>query len=90
MTHTHTHTHTHGRPPVDEGSARFCELYLYNTQHAQGTTIHVLGETRNRNPSKRAAADPRLKTARLPRSAYIILPTSKLIACWAQLSDVDF
>ena len=35
-THTHTHTHTTlGRTPIDEGSARRRDLYLYNTQYSQ-------------------------------------------------------
>jgi hypothetical protein len=32
-----------------------------NTQHSQETDIYSPGEIRTRNPSKRAAADPRLK-----------------------------
>ena len=32
-----------------------------NTQHSQQTDIHVPGGIRTRNPSKRAAADPRLR-----------------------------
>ena len=35
----------------------------YNTQHSQETGIHATGGFRTRNLSKRAAADPRLKTA---------------------------
>jgi hypothetical protein len=32
-----------------------------NTQHSQQTDIHVSGGIRTGNPSKRAAADPRLR-----------------------------
>jgi hypothetical protein len=32
-----------------------------NTQHSQKTDIHASGGIRTRNPSKRAAADPRLR-----------------------------
>ena len=32
-----------------------------NTQHSQETDIHVPGGIRTRNPSKRAAANPRLR-----------------------------
>jgi len=32
-----------------------------NTQHSQQTDIHTPGGIRIRNPSKRAAADPRLR-----------------------------
>jgi hypothetical protein len=33
----------------------------HNTQHSQATDIHVPGEIRTHNPSKRAAEDPRLR-----------------------------
>jgi len=33
-----------------------------NTQHSQETDIHTAGGTRTRNPSKRKAADPRLRS----------------------------
>jgi hypothetical protein len=58
--HTQGHT-TVGRTPLDEWSARRRDLYLTNTQHSQQTNIHVPGGIRTRNPSKRAAADPRLR-----------------------------
>jgi len=32
-----------------------------NTQHSQQTDIHAPSGIRNKNPSKRAAADPRLR-----------------------------
>ena len=32
-----------------------------NTQHSQQTDIHAFGKIRTHNPSKRAAADPRLR-----------------------------
>jgi len=32
-----------------------------NTQHSQQTDIHALSRIRTHNPSKRAAADPRLR-----------------------------
>ena len=32
-----------------------------NTQHSQETDVHVRGVIRTRSPSKRAAADPRLR-----------------------------
>jgi hypothetical protein len=40
-----------------------------NSQHSQQKGIRASGVIRTRNPNKRAAADPRHKTARLPRSA---------------------
>jgi len=39
---------------------------LDKTQHSHDTDIHVIGEIRTRNPSKRAVADPRLKLRRFP------------------------
>jgi len=56
-THWHTHTHTHGRTPLDEGSARrrgLCTCPAHNIQKRAGCI-------RTRNPSKRAAADLRLR-----------------------------
>ena len=56
-----TYTHTIGRTPLDEGSARRRHLYLttHNTHKRQH--IYASGGIRTRNPSKRAAADPRLR-----------------------------
>jgi hypothetical protein len=50
-----------GRTPLDEWSARRRDLYLSNTQHSQQTNIHALGGIRILSPSRRAAADPRLR-----------------------------
>jgi hypothetical protein len=58
--HTQWHN-TVGRTPLDEWSARRRELYLTNTQHPQQTNMHVPGGIRTRNPSRRAAANPRLR-----------------------------
>ena len=44
-----------GRTPLDEGSIRYRDLYLYNAQHSQQTNIHAVSGIRTRNPSKRAA-----------------------------------
>ena len=51
-----------GRTPLDEWSARRRDLYLTNTQHSQQTNIHAPGGIRTRNPSKRSAGDPRLRS----------------------------
>jgi hypothetical protein len=56
--------HTFSRIPLDEGSFRRRGPYLYNIQYSQDENIHAPGGIRTRNPSKRAATDPRLKTAR--------------------------
>jgi hypothetical protein len=48
---------TIGRTSLDEWSARHRDLYLIT----QETDIHTPGGIRTRNPSKRAAADPRLR-----------------------------
>ena len=42
--------------PLDEGWA-----ITDNTKHSQQTDIHVPGRIRNRNPSKGAIANPRLR-----------------------------
>jgi hypothetical protein len=52
---------TVGRTPLDEWSAPRRDLFLTNTQHSKQTNIHALGGIRTRNPSRRAAADPRLR-----------------------------
>jgi hypothetical protein len=52
------------RTPLDEWSARCRDLYQTTHKHSQETGIHAPGGTRTRNPSKRTAADPRLR----PRS----------------------
>jgi hypothetical protein len=54
-------TYTLCRAPLDEGSACRRGLYLYNTQNSQETDIHASSGIRTRNPSKRAAADLRLR-----------------------------
>jgi hypothetical protein len=51
-----------GRTPLDEWSARPQKPLPDNTQHSQETDINALGWIRTRNSSKRAAADPRLRT----------------------------
>ena len=54
----HTQHTTVGRNPLDQWSARCRDLYL-TTQHTQETDILAPSRIRTRNPSKRAAADPR-------------------------------
>ena len=68
-THTHTHT-TVGRAPLDELSARRRPL-PDDTQHSQETDIHGAGGIRTRNPSKRAAVYPRLRS-RVPSSYHSV------------------
>ena len=55
------YTHTHGRTPLDEWSARRRDLCLptHNTHKRQ--TSMTPGGIRTRSPSKRAAADPRVR-----------------------------
>jgi hypothetical protein len=57
--HTEGYT-TVGRTPLDEGSARCRDLYL-TTQTLHKTNIHALGGIRTHDPSKRSAADLRLR-----------------------------
>ena len=69
----YTHTHTAlGRTPLEERSARRRDLYL-TTQHWQETNIHTPGGIRTHNPSKRTAADPRLKSRGLCYRRKLIL-----------------
>jgi hypothetical protein len=48
------------RYPLDDGSARRKDLYL-TSQTLYKTNIHAPGAIRTHDPSKRAAADPRLR-----------------------------
>jgi hypothetical protein len=57
--HTQTHT-TIGRTPLEEGSARRRDLYL-TTQTLYKTNIHAPRGIRTHDPSKRSAADLRLR-----------------------------
>jgi hypothetical protein len=59
LDHTQTHT-TVGRTPLDEGSAPRIDLYL-TTQTLYKTNIHAPGGIRTHDPSKRSAADLRLR-----------------------------
>jgi hypothetical protein len=64
---------TLGRTPLEERSARRRDLYLTTHKTQKDTDIHVPGGIRTRNPSKRAAADPRLTPRGLwdrPPSVY--------------------
>jgi len=52
---------TFGRTPLDECSSPTRRSLPDNTQHSQETNIHAPGGIRTSNPSKQAAAEPRLK-----------------------------
>lgn len=58
----HRHIHTL-QDPLNEGSVRRRGLNLHNTQHLRETYLHVHRRDSNLYPSKRAAADPRLRTS---------------------------
>jgi hypothetical protein len=58
--HTQTHT-TVSRTPLDEGSPRRRDLYLTPRKHSQETNIHAPVGIRTHDPSKRSAADLRLR-----------------------------
>jgi hypothetical protein len=62
--HTQAHT-TVGRTPLDQGSARRRDLYP-TTRTLYKTNIHATGGIRAHDPSKRSAADLRLR----PRSHW--------------------
>jgi hypothetical protein len=57
--HTQTYTVTLGRTLLDEGSARRGDLYL--PTHNVHKNIHATCGIRTHNPSKRAAAELRLR-----------------------------
>ena len=59
-THTGRHT-TFGRNPSGRAISPKQRLLLDNTQHSQQTDIYAPGGIRTHNPSKRVAADPRLR-----------------------------
>ena len=51
-----------GRTAMDDWSARRRDLSTWQyTQHSQQTNIHAPGGIRTHDPSRRAAADPRLR-----------------------------
>jgi len=54
-------THTVGKILLVDGSVRLQRPQPDITQHSQVTDIYAPGGIRNRNPSKRAAADPRIR-----------------------------
>jgi hypothetical protein len=58
-THTNKHRHTPGSIPLHEGSVRRRDSYL--TAYNNHKTAKLLIGFRTRNPSKWAAADPRLR-----------------------------
>jgi hypothetical protein len=58
--HTIRHTHTAGRTPLDEWSARRRDLYL-TTQTLSRDKHPCPAGIRTHDPSKRSAADPRLR-----------------------------
>ena len=60
-THTHTHTHTQSKTSLNEWSVSRGGRCLQNTQQRQKTNSQTLSGVRTRNPSKWAAADPRLR-----------------------------
>jgi len=73
LDHTQRST-TVGRTPLDEWLARRRDLLPDNTQSSQLTDIHVPGRIRTHNPSKRAAANTRLR----PRGHWDRPPPSLL------------
>jgi hypothetical protein len=60
LDHTETHT-TVGRTPLDEGSVRRRDLYLTTETLTRDKNIHAPGEIRTHDPSKRSAADQRVR-----------------------------
>jgi hypothetical protein len=88
FTITLRHT-TLSRTPLDEWSARCRDLYL-TKQHSQETDIHACGGIRTHNPSKQAAADPRLRPhVRWDRTLIIIIIIIIIIIVTAKLILVN-
>jgi len=58
--HDHTQNTTFGRNALDECSARRRDIYLTKKNSHRRQTSITPGGNQTRNPSKRAAADPRL------------------------------
>ena len=88
MSRLHDHRHTTlGRTPLE--SIQTQRPLPNNTRHSQETNIHVPGGIRTRSPSKRAAADARLRPRGLwDRQKHIMaVITIKIWVCWQQ--DVD-
>jgi hypothetical protein len=75
LDHTQTHT-TVGRTPLDGGSARRRDLYLA-TQTLTRDKHPCPGGIRTHDPSKRSAADPRLRPRRHGGSAELGFTTCK-------------
>jgi len=59
LSDTHKHKHTPGRIPLHEGSACRRDYYLRTNNNHK--TAKLLAGFPTRNPSKRAAADSRLR-----------------------------
>jgi len=78
-THTHTHTHTHTVGLLWTSYQPDAET-PHNTHKRH---IHALGGIRTRNPSKRAARDPRLRPRvhwdRLPSQIHYLIVRSCLV-----------
>jgi len=60
LSNTHTHTHTHREDSSRRGIGLSQGPRLGNTQHPKETNIYAAGRIGTRNPSKLAAADPRI------------------------------
>jgi len=75
---------TLGRTSMEEWSAKHGELYLktHNTDKRQD--IRVPGEIRTRSPSKRVAADPRIRTSGHWERLIHYHRRSFPISCWCQ------
>jgi len=77
-THTYTYTHSVGLLWMRDQLSR---PLPDNTQHSRGEDIHASGGIRTHNPSKREAANPRLRLRDhwngLPHSLPIIMGNAK-------------
>jgi hypothetical protein len=85
VSRSHTIRHTAVRTPLDEGSARRRDLYVTTPNTHKRENIHAPGGIRTHNPSKRGAADPRLRPRshwdRLMYTIEYIKPFSFTVLC---------
>jgi hypothetical protein len=68
MFRDHIPTHHSRKPPWGQATSPMQRPLPDNAQHTQETDIHASSGIRTHNPSKHAAAQPRLKTLRPPES----------------------
>jgi len=93
-THPHTHTHTASWTPLNKWPACRRGRYLHNTQQTRETNIQALSGILTHNPSKREAADRRLRphghhrTEQLVISRYDLFQTTWIVKWYLCLRKI--